>query len=393
MKRIIALIISFVVIITGCSTKYSNEKGLPSNPVLDEFTGLDDENLLTYVEDFVYEQTIRNLDNEDYVVEEVRAVYVSQEYLEELAYNSQASLYFGYTINELDEFFEGNRYVFTLNEAGQTTVAELQEIVDRDGEEILKNVAIGAGVILVCVTVSVVSAGVGAPAAVTAVFTASAKTATTFAASSSVFGAASAGIVKGYETGDVKEAFKAAALAGSEGFKWGAISGAVVGGGKEAFLLKSGTKGGLTMSEVATIQKESQYPVELISKFNSMKQYEICKQAGLSSKMLNGKTALLRKIDLDFVDDLTGKTNLQLMLEGKAPIDPTGVKYELHHVGQRTSSPLAILQKSEHTQNGNHKIWHIITEGSENPAKQPGWKKIKSDFWKAYAQLAQAGGI
>lgn len=83
--------------------------------------------------------------------------------------------------------------------------------------------------------------------------------------------------------------------------------------GEEAFLLKSGTKGGLTMSEVATIQKESKYPVELISKFNSMEQYEICKSSGLTAQMVDGKTALIRKIDLNYIDDVTGKTNLQLM--------------------------------------------------------------------------------
>ncbi len=64
------------------------------------------------------------------------------------------------------------------------------------------------------------------------------------------------------------------------------------------------------MSDVAVIQKESKYPVELIAKFNSMEQYEICKSAGLTAKMIDGKTALVRKIDLDYVDDLTGKTNL-----------------------------------------------------------------------------------
>ena len=39
-----------------------------------------------------------------------------------------------------------------------------------------------------------------------------------------------AGIVKGIETGNVKEAVKKGMLVGSEGFKWGAISGAVKSG-------------------------------------------------------------------------------------------------------------------------------------------------------------------
>ena len=103
-------------------------------------------------------------------------------------------------------------------------------------ETMLKNVAIGTGVILVCVTVSVVSAGVGAPA-VSMIFAASATTASSFAVSSAVFGGVSAGVVRGIETGDFHEAMEAAAVGATEGFKWGVISGAIVGGGGEAFQL------------------------------------------------------------------------------------------------------------------------------------------------------------
>lgn len=402
MRRIVAIILCFALCLTGCSTSVNQDENNENTSVDNsnnieelsvEFSGMSDENLLSYVEDMVYTETVNGLNSDEYVVEEVRAVYLSKEYLEEVAYNSQSNLYFGYTIAELNDYFQDSRYVFTLSEEGTTTVQELQEIAETDSETILKNVAIGAGVILVCVTVSVVSAGVGAPAAVTAIFAASAKTATTFAISSSAFGAVSAGIVRGYQTGDINEALDAAALAGSEGFKWGAISGAVIGGGEEAFLLKAGTKGGLTMSEVAVIQKESQYPIELIAKFNSMEQYEICKSAGLTTKMINGKTALVRKIDLDYVDEITGKTNLQLMQEGYAPMDPTGTKYQLHHIGQNNDSPLAVLTQAEHTGNGNDPIWHTLTEGFDNPSSQPGWSKIREQFWKDYAKQVVNGGI
>lgn len=403
-KKIIALVLCFAMCLTGCSNSVvrNDNKGDTSTTDSDnvgieelnvEFSGMNDENLLSYVEDIVYMETLDELNSDEYVVEEVRAVYLSKEYLEEVAYNSQSNLYFGYTISELNDYFQDSRYIFTLSEEGTTTVQELQEIVETDSETVLKNVVIGTGVILVCVTVSVVSAGVGAPAAVTAIFAASAQTATAFAISSGAFGAISAGIVRGYQTGDINEALDAAAMAGSEGFKWGAISGAVIGGGEKVFLLKAGTKGGLTMSEVAVIQKESQYPIELIARFNSMEQYEICKSAGLTAKMINGKTVLARKIDLEYVDEITGKTNLQLMQEGYAPLDPTGTKYQLHHIGQNNNSPLAILTQSEHTGNGNNTIWHILTEGFDNPSGQPGWSKIREQFWKDYAKQVVDGGI
>lgn len=92
------------------------------------------------------------------------AVYISKEYLEEAASISQSNVYFGYTIAELDEIFQGTRYIFTLGDDGTTAVQELQVVDDHTAETMLRNIAIGTGVILVCVTVSVVSAGAGAPA-------------------------------------------------------------------------------------------------------------------------------------------------------------------------------------------------------------------------------------
>lgn len=408
MKRLIALCLSIAMILTGCGqsqpqTDEPNNAPAPievTEPVttpfmwedvVPQYASLDDAGLLAHVEDLVYRDTVASLNTDEYIVENVSAVYISKEYLEEIAFNSQSNIYFGYTLAELDEMFQGAKYIFTLGDDGTTTVQELQVIEDVSTETMLKNVAIGTGVILVCVTVSVVTAGAGAPA-VSMIFAASAKTATAFAASSAAFGGISAGVVKGIQTGDFNEVMDAAAMGASEGFKWGAISGAVVGGGKEAFLLKAGTKGGLSMNQVAIIQKESQYPVEVIARFNSMDQYEICKSAGLTAKMVNGKTALVRQIDLNYVDELTGKTNLQLMQEGYAPYDPTGQKYQLHHIGQRNDSPLAILTQAEHTGNGNDTIWHILTEGFDNPAKQPGWTKIKQEFWKNYAKQAVSGG-
>lgn len=390
MKQMIKLLLSVAILLSGCSSNKNNNNVEEWVEIIPEYNTLSDENLTSYVEDLVYRDTINALNSTEYVVENVRAVYVSKEYINELEYNSQSNIYFGYTLRELDEIFQGNRYVFTLGQDGKTTVKELQVINDDITNEMIKNVAIGSGVILVCVTVSVVSAGAGAPA-VSMIFAASAKTGTAMALSSGGFGGLTVGIVRGIQTGDFEEAMEAAALASSEGFKWGAISGASVGGAKEAFFLKSATKGGLTLNQAAIIQKETNYPLEIIQRFNSMKQYNIVKNAGLSSKIVNGKAALVRNIDLNYVDEVTGKTNLQLMLDGNAPIAPDGYPYELHHLGQKSDSPLAILTKGEHTQNGNHSIWHILTDGFDNPANQPNWGTIKKSFWKEYARMVTGG--
>ncbi|WP_194611887.1 hypothetical protein [Clostridium vitabionis] len=93
------------------------------------FSGLNDPALLTYVENTVYEDLIDELSDGDYFVEKVDAIYLSEEYIEELAYNSESNVFFGYTLDELEQAFQGTRYVFTLGDDGQTTVVPLEEIL------------------------------------------------------------------------------------------------------------------------------------------------------------------------------------------------------------------------------------------------------------------------
>lgn len=348
------------------------------------FSKMDDPALLEYVEHNVYSQLVNELDSDEFFVENVSTVYISKEYTEELTYNSQANVYFGYTLNELDAQFQGTKYIFTLGEDGQTVVHEMQIIDDEYLNQVIRNVAIGTGVILVCVTVSVVTAGAGAPA-VSMIFAASAKTGTVFALSSGAISGAAAGIVKTYQTGDVSEGLKAAAIEGSEAFKWGAVIGAVTGGAGETIALKGATCNGLTMNQAAAIQKESGYPLDVIKGFKTPEQYEIVKEAGLVPKVINGKTALVRSIDLDFVDDM-GRTNLQRMQKGLAAVDPaTGTPYELHHIGQEMDSTLAILTKAEHMQGGNNTIWHELGSDVSSKIDRAAFDVQRSEFWKTMA--------
>ena len=392
MKKILAILI--IVSLFACSIpiSFAEEVLLPAGSVPEAgFSEMSDPNLLRYTEDTIYESLVSALDSEEYFVENVSAIYISQEYIDELAYKSQANIYFGYTLQELAEQFQGKKYVFTLGDDGSTIVTEFEDY-DDTYDRALKNVAIGTGVILVCVTVSVVTGGLGAPA-VSMIFAASAKTGTIMALSGGAMGCISAGIVTGMQTGDMDEALKAAALAGSEGYKWGAISGAVSGGIGQTIALKGATMNGLTMNEAAAIQRESKYPLDVIKQFKSMEQYEICRDAGLKAVTVNGKTSLVRAIDLDYVDEL-GRTNLQRMKQGLAAIDPnSGVSYELHHIGQKTESTLAILTKAEHMQGGNNAIWHEFGVASEvhSASTQSMWLTQKQTYWKQLAVLMEGG--
>jgi len=388
MKKFLSLILILSLFVCSIGTAYAESAQLPAGSIPEAgFSGMGDPNLLRYTEDAVYESLVTSLDSDDYFVENVSAIYISQEYIDELAYNSQANIYFGFTLQELADEYQGRKYIFTLGENGETIVTEFEEY-DDTYDRALKNVAIGTGVILICVTVSVVTAGAGAPA-ISMIFAVSAKTGTAMALSGGVMGGISAGIVTGIETGDMGEAMKAAALAGSEGFKWGAISGAISGGTSEALALKGATLNGLTMNEAATIQKESKYPLDVIKQFASMEQYELCKSAGLRPVTVNGNIALVRKIDLNYVDE-KGMTNLQRMQQGLSAIDPdSGIAYELHHIGQKTDSTLALLTKAEHMQGGNNTIWHEFGAASEvhGTPNAAAWDRQRQAFWKQLAVI------
>lgn len=347
------------------------------------FNSLDDEKLLEYVEDNVYEQLVAELNSEDYFVENIEAIYYPKEYIDALASNSRSNVYFGYTADELDAQFQGTKYVFTLGEDGQTIVVPMETLSDDIYVKAMEDVIVGTGVILICVTVSAVAAP--AAPAVNMIFAASASTGAKFALASGGIGSIAVGIVKGYETESFEQAMNAAVQGGGKGFKWGAISGAVIGGASKTIALKGATLNGLTMNEAAKIQKDSGYPLEVIKQFKSYKEYEVYKEAGLYTKMVNGKLSLVRKIDLDYVSELPNGesvSNLVRMQKGYAPIDPaTGKAYQLHHINQDSNGTLAILTEAEHQ--GNSAILNLF--GKESEIDRKAFVKIRKEFWQKYA--------
>ena len=364
-------------------TSSKASKGTTSAPDV-EFSGLDDENLQRYLRDTLYTALVEDLDSDQYYVENVDTKYISKEYLKELAANSKENIYFGYTLSALEQQFQGTKYVFTVGDDGHTIVHAFEDY-DDTYDRVVQNVAIGTGVILVCVTVSAVTGGV-APT-VSMVFAVSAKTAAGAAVSGGAIGGSMAGISTAISTGDVSKAIDAAALGGSEGFKWGAIVGAVTGGAGEFSALRGATRNGLTIDEAATIQKDAKYPLEIIRRFKSMDEYNIYKDAGLEAKLVNGKSALVRPID-PTIRDGNGLTNIERMKRGLAALDVEGNPYELHHVAQEKDGILAILTKAEHRGEGSFSKLHDLMRGSDVD-HGPEWAKEREGFWKSLAETLE----
>ena len=398
MKKIIPLILAISMVLTGCvKPKIENQPIKPSeNQICDKsskpvvlkenkpkYKSLSDKGLLVDVEDLVYKETIDAINSEDYVVENVSAVYISKEYLEEVAFNSKSNVYFGYSLAELNEVFKGDSYIFTLGDDGKTAVKKLQSIDDKATETMIRNVAIGTGVILVCVTVSAVSAG-PAPA-LSMIFAASAKSASKFAASSAAFGGISRGLVKGIETGDFGEIKEAATMGASEGFKWGAIGGAVTGGAKEAFSSMSITNSKLKKGDVARIQMGNKWSMDVIKDIQDLDQYKVIK--GMKEIKINGRSVLVPKnIDLNFkikLPDGTIVTNLDRTNKNLSPIEAaTGYPYELHHMGQKANGTLVMLTRDQHR--GNYSILHTSNKPSEIDRYE--FNKVRNKIWKGYVK-------
>ena len=392
MKKILALLLIVSLMACSLTASFAEEAQLPAGSVPEAgFSGMNDPNLLRYTEDTIYENLVATLDSDEYFVENVSAVYISQEYIDELAYNSQANIYFGYTLQELAEQFQGKKYIFTLGDDGSTIVTEFEEY-DDTYDRALKNVAIGTGVILVCVTVSLVSAGAGTPSAISIIFSAAAKGGIKMALSGGALGGVSAGIVTGVQTGDWEEALKAAALASSKEFKWGAIAGAINSGVGEAISLRGDPASKLTPKQLAIIQKATKYPLDVIKEFDSTDEYEVCLDAGLIARMVGGCTALVPDdIDLGYTSELPdGRevSNLTRMLEGYAPLDSTtDLAYQLYPIGQSANGTLAVLTETQYQ--GNAAILSMVEKASES--NQSASAAIQRDFWMSFGQILANG--
>ena len=90
-------------------------------------------------------------------------------------------------------------------------------------------------------------------------------------------------------------------------------------------------------------------------------------------------------INFNRIDKDTGETNLQRMLNGLAPLDPTGIPYELHHIGQEANATLAMLTHSEHA----NTVLHMFKEVSVINRKL--FDKQRARFYKEFAKLLMQG--
>ena len=130
-KVMVALLIVVLVFVSGCSQNSSMQNSSEKaedvsaediNPEDFEESDINSPELLQYVQDNIYASLEEELNSDDFTIEQVKTIYISKEYLEELEYNSKSNIFFGYTLDEIESQFTGEKYVFTLGDDGKTVV-------------------------------------------------------------------------------------------------------------------------------------------------------------------------------------------------------------------------------------------------------------------------------
>ena len=213
-KFILSIVILLVLVLSSVLYNYFFKSKVVDLDKID-YKSLDDSNLQNLMMENIYSGLEANLSSDDYVVKSIAMTYISKEYIEELNYNNKSNIYFGFTLSELANMFQDKKYVFTVNDKNETIVKEFE----------FSNVCIGTGIILGCATISILSTGT----AISAIFMMSAKTATTMALSSAAIDGVISYGVEYIKTGNTEKAFNEGLVNSTEGFKIGAIMGAVSG--------------------------------------------------------------------------------------------------------------------------------------------------------------------
>ena len=78
--------------------------------------------------------------------------------------------------------------------------------------------------------------------------------------------------------------------------------------------------------------------------------------------------------------DTKGRTNIQRMEKGLAPIGRDGQSVNIHHIDQTNTSPLEEILESTHQQNNS--VLHQNTGQSPSLIDRNPFNKWRNDYWK-----------
>ena len=108
---------------------------------------------------------------------------------------------------------------------------------------------------------------------------------------------------------------------------------------------------------------------------------------GFQMMSFRGMTCYARDSEIDLgKTDGAGRTNLQRMQQGCAPLGTDGLPVNLHHM-QQSETKGGLMELSSTTHHQNHNMLHI-NSGSNIPSgiNRSAFAKIKQSYWKQRAQ-------
>ena len=147
---------------------------------------------------------------------------------------------------------------------------------------------------------------------------------------------------------------------------------------------KDVSREGLSKTTKLELKKDTNWSNSIIDNIRSSDEADIYKKANLECKNINGKDCLVRQdIDITRKDEF-GRTNLERMQKGLAPLDKNGCPIDLHHIGQKSDSPLAELTIEEHRLGNNDLTLHDKTK--ETQIDRSKFRIEKENHWKSRAE-------
>lgn len=140
-------------------------------------------------------------------------------------------------------------------------------------------------------------------------------------------------------------------------------------------------------NEKTIIEADSPFSEAINTSIRTIAELQVYLDKGLTEALVNDRVVLIDEtIDPDLKDDM-GRTNLERMEQGLAPLDENGEPYNLHHIGQDSNSPLAELKNKTHKENDS-----VLHDSSMKESKidRAEFAKERAEHWKARAEEIKA---
>jgi len=127
------------------------------------------------------------------------------------------------------------------------------------------------------------------------------------------------------------------------------------------------------------INEFSPYSEKINSCISTFKELQVYTKLDLKESVIGDRPCLLLKIDPNRTDAM-GRNNVARTASGSAAIDENGDSVNLHHIGQKSDSPLAELPDRVHKENDS--ILHDKSKSTEVHGEGSNWNEVRPQYWR-----------